>query len=311
MANNTYGIVKQALFNPESDADIYYHYKPTRSSVETTNTGFIKVKNVATMLENAKLDASVQTNYADRRLPGMYTLKLPATIFANKGIYTIYIVPKEINCTIKDVGALAAYPDIRGIVIDLQDVTENAQLFKDDNLTGYRIEYYDMVGDGNLQRQDYFRIITSSNSCDPISQNLTSSNTGSNGYRYNTNGSLSFITLTPSTAPSFKSNSKHYIGTPNKKIVIKNTKFDPVCVEIEVTEHDIETVSYMLEGEQVRNFDNGRVTTYNFDGEIYKQFEFVGIKDNYTTREKGEMKLDKSGNIDRSLNLAELKGING
>jgi hypothetical protein len=165
------------------------------------------------------------------------------------------------------------------------------------------VEYFDE----NLTRQEYFRIVTSNGKCQPLSQNLTSGNTNSTAYVYNASGSLSFLTLTPSTAPSFKSNSIPFIGKPSQKIVIKNTKFDPVCLEIEVTEHDIETLSYMLEGEQIRNLENGRVTTYNFDGEIYKQFEYSTIKDNYTNKEIAEAKLDKSGNIDRTFDLNTIR----
>ena len=115
------------------------------------------------------------------------------------------------------------------------------------------------------------------------------------------------MTLTPSTSPSFKSNSKPYIGTPNQKIVITNTKFDPVMIELEMTDHDIETLSIMAEGEQVRNLENGRVSTYNFEGEIYKQVEHFTVKDNYTKNSVAEVKVDKSDNIDTSLDLAELK----
>lgn len=305
MANNTYGTVKQAMFDPASDADIFYYYRPNRSSLSTAYAGFRQITDPSTILIQSTLD-KYEDN--DIRLPGMYTLKLPATIFGNVGIYTIYIVPKEFTCTIKDVGALAAYPDIRGIVIDMNDVAQYRTLFGDDNLTGYRIEYMDYNADtGVNMRQEYFRIVTSNGFCEPVSQNLTSGNTNSNGYRYNASGSLSFITLTPSTAPSFKSNAKPYIGTPNQTIIIKNTKFDPVCVEIEVTEHDIETVSYMLEGEQIRNLENGRVTTYNFNGEIYKQMEYSTVKDNYHKKNIAEAKLDKSNNIDRSLDLEEIR----
>ena len=59
----------------------------------------------------------------------------------------------------------------------------------------------------------------------------------------------------------------------------------------------------MLEGEQIRNYENGRVTTYNFDGEIYKQFEYSTLKDNYTNTNIAEVKLDKSDNVDNSLNI--------
>ena len=63
----------------------------------------------------------------------------------------------------------------------------------------------------------------------------------------------------------------------------------------------------MLEGEQVRNLENGRLTTYNFNGEIYKQFEYSTVKDNYHKVEIAEAKLDKSGNIDRSLDLETIR----
>ena len=74
-----------------------------------------------------------------------------------------------------------------------------------------------------------------------------------------------------------------------------------------MVEHDIETLSIMEEGEVVRNLENGRVTHYNFDGEIYKQFEFFTVKDNYTTNNVAEVKTDTSTNVDTSLPLEDLK----
>ena len=55
---------------------------------------------------------------SDFRLPGMYNLALPVSIFSNVGFYTIYIRPKEIKAKILDIGVLAAYNDINGIIID-------------------------------------------------------------------------------------------------------------------------------------------------------------------------------------------------
>lgn len=304
MANNIYGTVRQAQFDPSRDADIYYYYRPSRSSEDTSYDGFRKIDDASTMLEQSRVEKS---ETGDVRLPGMYTLKLPVNIFGEKGIYTVYIVPKEFRCVIKDIGVLSAYPEIKGIIIDTNE-TEGIDraLFGSDNLVGYTIDYYG-TGSSGTERLDVFRIITTSTFCEPITQNLTTSNSNSNGYRYNENGTLVFLTVTPSTTPSFKTNAKPYIGVPNQQITIKNTKFDPVCIEIEITDHDIETVSYMLEGEQIRNFENGRVTTYNFDGEIYKQMEYSTIKDNYTNTNIAEAKLDKSNNVDNSLNLETIK----
>jgi hypothetical protein len=78
-------------------------------------------------------------------------------------------------------------------------------------------------------------------------------------------------------------------------------------IEVEVVEHDIETLSVMAEGEMLRNLENGRVSYYNFDGEVYKQFEFSTVKDNYTTKSVAELKVNKDGNIDTSLDINELK----
>ena len=300
--NSTYGIVKSALVDPSQDVDVFYHYRPSRSSEDTSFKQFKKISDVSSIFSNSEFE---NTDEPDMRLPGMYNLNLPVSLFGKKGIYTIYIKPKEIRCTIKDVGSLAAYPDVKGIVIDMNEV-ENQTLFAADKLVGYRVEYFEYEGSG-LRRQQYYRLITSNNMCEPVSQHLTSANTNANCYRINGSGSLCFMTLTPSTSPSFKSNSKPYIGTPNQKIVITNTKFDPVMIELEMTDHDIETLSIMAEGEQVRNLENGRVSTYNFEGEIYKQVEHFTVKDNYTKNSVAEVKVDKSDNIDTSLDLAELK----
>ena len=300
--NNVYGTVKQAIFNPSVDCDIYYHYKPSRSKTDVSFSGFKRIDNPSTILTQAKI-------MDGGNLPGMYNLSLPVSIFGKIGIYTVYIVPKEIQCTIKDVGALVAYPDIRGLVIDINEQENNVKnLFKNDMLTGYRIEYMEANG-AQQNRTELFTIITSNYQCEPVTQNITSSNTDSHGYRYNVNGSYCFITVTPSLAPTFKFNSKPYIGVVNQNIVIKNTKFDPVCLEINITQHDIETISYMLEGDQVRNLENGRVTTYTPNGEIYKQVEYSTIKDNYTTNSIAEIKIDKSNNIDRSLDINLLKNV--
>lgn len=305
MANNVYGIVKPSLLDVANDVDIFYHYRPSRTSEDPSFTSFKKIDNVASILKISETETS---ETSDLRLPGMYNLSLPVSIFGTIGIYTLYIVPKEKYYTIKDVGTLAAYPDIRGIILDVNETESSDQtLFRNDNLTGYRIDYFSYAGNG-LKRQDYHRIITSNSLCEPVTQALNSGYVNSNGYRYNESGTLCFITLTPSTSPGFKANSAPYIGVPNQKIAITNTKFDPVCVEVSIVNHDIETVSWMLEGEQTRNYENGRITTYSPTG-IYKQFEMSTVKDTYTQTPIAEIKLDVSGNIDTSLDINDFKNI--
>lgn len=304
--NGTYGVVRPTLIDPSEDVEIWYRYMPTRNSEASEYRNFIQVESPSTMLSNAEIETT-DTSATDLRLPGMYNLSLPVSIFGNKGYYTVYIKPKEYSCTIKDIGALSVYPDIKGIVIDLNDVDDRS-LFSNDNLIGYRIEYKDYEN-GVLQRQDYYRIVTSNNRCEPMSQNLTSSNTNSNGYRFNDNGSLCFLTVTPSTSPSFKANQKPYIGAPNQRIVITNTKFDPVALEIEIATHDFDTISYMLENDQIRSLDKGTVTTYNDNGEIYIQSEHYTVKNNYNTNDAYEVRLKRVDNIDTTIDYDGLTDI--
>lgn len=302
--NNTYGVVKPALIDVTQDVEIWYKYRPTRNSEDTNYTTFRKVEDPTSMLNSSEINPDDGDNSDDLRLPGMYDLSLPVSIFGNTGFYTVYIKPREIPCTIKDIGSLSAFPDIKGVVIDLNDVS-NRSLFANDNLTGYRIEYYEAEGNG-LMRQEYYRIITSNNNCEPVSQNLVSTNMNSSGYRFNDSGSLSFLTVTPSTAPSFKSNQKPYIGRPEQRIIITNTKFDPIMIEIEMVEHDAETISTMLENDQIRSLDKGLVTTYNKNGEIYHQAEYFTIKNTYNHNDMYEIKRRILDSFDTSADYQEL-----
>lgn len=303
--NNTYGSVRPSIVDVENDVEIFYHYRPTRNSEDEAYSNFQKVRDVSSMLSICEFDPSDGETETDQRLPGMYNLSLPTSIFGQVGFYTVYIRPKEINATIKDIGVLAAYTDINGIIIDMNDQDEQAQLFSNDSLNGYRIDYYE-DDDGTLKRQDYYRIITGCNRCEPITQNLSSSNSNSNGYRFNSSGSLCFLTVTPNSSPSYKSGSNPFIGAPNQQIKISNTKFDPVMIEVEICRHDIETLNTAIDGNQIRSLDNGLVTTYNEDGEIYSQKEFFSVKDNFTQTDKYEVKKDRSGNIEFSPNYDEV-----
>ena len=306
--NSTYGNVKSAFINPQKDVEIFYHYRPTLNSEDISYKNFKKIEDVSSVFTTVEIEDSAKNAngepFPNAILPGIYNLSLPVNIFGRKGFYTVFIRPKEIYCTITDVGALGAYPDVRGIILDMNNIDNDRAMFGNDNLVGYRVEYLDT----NLERQDYYRLITSNNFAEPITQNLTSSNTNSNAYRFNESGTLVFLTLSPSTSPSFKASSKPYIGTPNQTIIISNTKFDPVCLRIEICENDFDTLATSIDGNQIRSLDNGILTTYNDDMEIFKQFEFYTLKDNYNKNAKFEVKKKRTSNIDNSVDAIEVFG---
>lgn len=304
--NNTYGSVRPSIVNINNDVEIFYHYRPTRNSEDESFSKFQKIDDVVSVLSPCEFETS-DAEETDFRLPGMYNLSLPVSIFGKVGFYTIYIRPKEIKAKIMDIGVLAAYNDINGIIIDMNEQSEQTTLFQNDSLNGYRIDYYEEEN-GTLKRQDYYRIITGSNRCEPITQNLSSSSSNSNGYRFNSSGTLCFLTVTPNSSPSYMAGSNPFIGAPNQIIKISNTKFDPVMLEVELCRHDIETLNTAIDGDQIRSLDNGLLTTYNENGEIYSQKEFYSLKDNYTQTDRYEVKKDRTGNIEFSPNHDEVIG---
>jgi hypothetical protein len=152
-------------------------------------------------------------------------------------------------------------------------------------------------------RQDYYRIITSNNRCEPVVQAPNSSSYKSYTYRYEDASPLTFITVSPSSAPTFKENATPFIGKPIQKILLVNTYFEPIMLDIEMCENNADTISYMLENSQLRDLDNGLVTTYNDNNEIYNQKEFYTLKDEYTGKPIFEVGLNRNGNIDFSQTI--------
>lgn len=253
MSSGIFGSIRPAKITPSVDAEILYTYRPTRSTDDSEFNGKYKTLDPAECLINSVTDDN-------EKIDGVYELRLPLDKFNRKGFYTIYIRPKEIKTYISDVSVLAAYPDVKGVVINNPGVND---------LTGYRIEF----ADGTT------RLIKSCNRCQPVSVSI------GDGYpkavRYNLvddSSTAFFCTVSPSSAPSFKPNGYPYIGVPGEEITLCNTLFTPKMIEVEMVEHDADTISYMLEGDQVRDRDNGIITTYNEDKEIYHQADYYTVK---------------------------------
>ena len=298
--NGVYGTTVPS--NVTSDMiDIYYAYHATRNSDSVRDAVFTKLPD--NIISKAVFEGN--DSAIDTVLEGMYTLKLPMQYFNNKGFYTVYIKPKEVSTSILDVGVLTAFPDIRGIILDtsvIEHQATKAKALTNNGLVGYRVIYFD----DNGTRQNYYRIITSNNKCEPVANNPSNSSDKSYTYRYDDSSTLTFLTLTPSTAPTFKATAEPYVGKVSQKIALVNTEFEPVMLDIEMIDHDADTLSYMLEGSQLRNLDNGLVTTYNESNEIYHQSEHYTLKDNYTGNPVYEVKQNKMDNIDFTQDIASI-----
>lgn len=280
--------------------DISYCYHEARSYDSITNAKFMHLD--SGILTQAKRE--MENSDVDEYVEGMYNLQLPLSAFNKKGFYTVYIKPKEIEAVITDVGNLTAFPNVRGLVLDtmqIQNSSIKTKARKNNELVGYRIIYLDENGN----RQDYYRIITSNNKCEPVVSAPNSSSDKSYSYRYEDSSSLIFVTVSPSSAPTFKNNALPYIGKPTQKILLVNTFFEPIQLDIEMTTHDADTISYMLENSQLRDLDNGLVTTFNNENEIYHQAEHFTLKDQYTGKPVYEVKENKKNSIDFSQTITD------
>jgi len=282
----------------DSLVDISYCYHEKRS-YDSLSVATFKKLSTGSLRPSVR---DIEDGTFDSVNEGMYDLQLPLSEFNKKGFYTVYIKPREISAVITDVGSLTAFPNVRGLVIDAESIDDSytrQKALENNGLVGYRIIYLNDAG----ARLDYYRVITSNNRCEPVVQTPTSSNDKSYTYRYENGSNITFMTVTPSSAPTFKENATPYIGKPTQQILLVNTFFEPIMLDIEMVTHDADTISYMLENSQLRDLDNGLVTTYNDRNEIYNQAEHFTLKDQYTGKPVFEVKQNKNNKIDFSQTI--------
>jgi len=297
MALGTYGTVRPADMSPE-DVEIILNYTASRD----VTTDFVLTKlNAADVLTPYFHNSNTGGNADVEILGGLYNLKLPAEEFNKIGIYTLYIRPVEIRTTITDCGVLSALPNVKGIIIDLNGVPDEFRSrFNNQGLVGYRIEY---LNDDGTKIPNFYRVITSSFYCEPVVTNLTNSSQKAIRYRYVDGGSdLVFCTVSPSSAPSNKATATPFIGQPNQNIVVTNTFFNPITVDIELAEHDIDTLAIALYGNQTKSMEDGIYTLYDRNLNIYKQYNLFEIRDEFNNL-LYEVRQDRDENIDFSKNF--------
>ncbi len=301
MATGVYGIIRPSDVLPE-DVEIFYNFTPSRDTL--TNT-LVKIPNVSDILipvNNPNRTGSFEL------FGGMYTLKLPVSIFSNKGIYTIVIKPAEIRTKIVDVGVLSAFADIRGVLFDLATIPTNfLSRFENNGLIGYRVEFLD-TSRTNAKIPNLFKVITSNNRAEPVNQNLTNSNQKAIRYRFNDNSTLVFCTVSPNSASNVQPNAFPFIGTPNQEVIITNTFFNPIMVEVEMVEYDTETIAYALYGNQTKSLDDGIYTIYNFSNQIYKQYNLYEIKDKFSGKPLFEVR-ELRNDVDFTKNFTAITTV--
>jgi hypothetical protein len=301
VATGSYGVIRSADVSPD-DVEVILNYTPSRDLTDN----FVLTKLDAKTILRPYFNNANTGGANNEVLGGLYNLKLPADQFNKLGIYTLYIRPAEIRTTITDCGILSALPNVKGIVIDLNNVPQQFRnKFVNQGLVGFRVEY--LNSDGS-KIPNFFRIITSSFYCEPVVQNLTNTSQKSIRYIYvEGTSNLLFCTLSPSSSPTNKPNATPFIGQPNQNIIITNTYFNPITTEIEIVDQDISTLAIALYGNQTKSMDDGIYTIYDSGNNIYKQYNLYEIRDQFNNL-LYEVRQDRGNNIDFSKAFNNITG---
>src|SRR6056300_588005 len=285
MATGNYGTIRPADVSI-NDVEIFYSYTPNRELI--TDVQLIPLDPAEVLIPASN------PNNTNEIFGCLYTLKLPTNVFGAKGFFNIIIRPRQIRTTIQDCSVLIDNQDVKGIVFDINQIPLDLQnRFENGNLVGYRVEYLkEETGTGQDKIQNLFRIITSNNRALPVTQNQGNSN-ASVAYTFNDNSTSVFCTVSPSSAPSIKPNAIPFIGNPQQEVIITNTFFDPVMLEIEMVEFDDETLAYALFSNQTKSLEDGIYTIYNFGNQIYRQYNLYEVKDQFTGKPLFEVREQK------------------
>ena len=300
MSIGTYGTIRPSDVSSE-DVEIILNYTPSR---DVTDNFILKKLDATNILRPYFNNNNTGGNADIEILGGLYNLKLPADEFNQLGIYTLYVRPAQIRTSITDCGVLSALPNVKGIVIDLNNVpSQYTNKFVAQGLVGFRVEY---LNDDGTKIPNFFRIITSNFFCEPVLQNLTNTAQKAIRYRYVDGiSNLMFCTLSPSSSPTNKPNATPFIGQPAQNIIITNTFFNPITIDIEIVEHDISTLAIALYGNQTKSIDDGIYTIYDTENNIYKQYNLYEIRDGYN-KLLYEVREDRGNNIDFSKNFSNI-----
>ena len=300
MSIGAYGTIRPSDVSP-ADVDIILNYTPTR---DVTDQFVLTKLDAQTILRPYFANTETGGTPDVEVLGGLYNLTLPANQFNALGIYTLYIRPAEIRTIISDCGVLSALPNVKGIVIDITDVPVQYQnKFVPQGLVGFRVEY--LNADGS-KIPNFFRVITSSFFCEPVVSNEVNTSQKAIRYRYvDGDSNLIFLTLSPSSSPTNKPNATPFIGQPDQDIIITNTFFNPVTVEVEMVEYDISSLAIALYGNQTKSIDDGIYTIYDSQDNIYRQYNLYEIRDQFNAL-LYEVRQSRGNNIDFSKNFTNI-----
>jgi len=268
MAVGIYGTKKLASVD-FNDVDILYAYSASREVVGD--------------LQFQPMYGSITENEL-RKLAGVdgaYKLRLPATIFNRLGFYTIILKPKTFQTQIIDCSIVVTNTDTEIQTSDKGIVIPKLNFQDTGSLIGYRIEYIDENG---IKIKNFHRIITSS---DLVSVSVSSQSSQPNNatYSLDPNGTNLFLTVSPDENSRISNQQQPSLGSAGQQILISNTFFDPVMIEVEMVDQNIRTLGRVLTGNSIRDNLTGRLSYFDEQGNLWKQYLMTTRKNQFGTGE--------------------------
>jgi len=292
MAVGFYGNVKLADcdFN---DVDIFYSFSPNRE-----NAGDAQMIPLYDSITNNEFRKMLGVD-------GSYKLRLPAAIFNQLGHYLVLIRPKSFETTITDCSYVVSSVNPNEIQISKKGIViPKLQFQSTGSLIGYQIEYFD---DNGVKIKNLHRIVTSSDVVS-VSTNSSSISPNATTYSLDPTGSQLFLTLTPDEVSLITKEQKADLGIAGQKIIISNTFFDPVMIEIEMVDQNIKTLSYGIFGNSIRDTGTGVFSIFDENNNLYKQYNLLTRKSQFSNaildikEERTSINLNQNfGNISTGL----------
>jgi hypothetical protein len=98
------------------------------------------------------------------------------------------------------------------------------------------------------------------------------------------------------------------LGKAGQRIIISNTFFDAVMIEVEMVDQTVKTLSYGVFGNAVRDTGTGVFSIFDENNNLYKQYNLLNRKNQFSNaildvkEERSNINLNQNfGNISQGL----------
>jgi hypothetical protein len=96
------------------------------------------------------------------------------------------------------------------------------------------------------------------------------------------------------------------LGKAGQKILISNTFFDPIMIEVEMVDQTVKTLSYGIYGNSTRDMEDGTFSIFDENNNLYKQYNLVTRKKQFSNGNVDYKQQKELSNIDYTKTFNDL-----